>query len=137
MIAVYYHTPWQQNLLPLPEALRYFTHLLNKGNIIYQQDSEGNVIGFLEFYKINYDQFRKLAENKSFPVLEENISDGPICWVSDLWIDEKYRLNSVGKNLKARLFNAAKSCEYFAGREQGLNKISIRLNKRRWENGTN
>ena len=134
LLNIYYTQElWHNKYLPLPEAIRYYNHLLNKGNLIYQTDDKGEIMGYLEFFKIDYDQFRKLAENKGFPVLEENISDGNICWISDVFIDEKHRNNSVYKNLKGSLFNAAKNCEYFAGFEQGHGgHLQIRKNIRRF-----
>lgn len=115
---------WHSERLSLEDSWKYFKCLLMKGNLIYRED-DGMLVAYAEVYYITPKQLKKLSDDEPFPVLEENITDGDIAYVQNLWIKEGYRGNGMLRSMKRDV----KSTLYFAGKEQ-KNNNRFRI----WEN---
>jgi len=105
---------WHKNKLPRQESERYFDCLLKKGNIIYYMQNE-ELVGYVEFWRINYEQMGRLLCKEVFLPMEENINDGKICYLSNTWIKPECRMTNVARLLKVQFFKHNFRCEYFIG----------------------
>ena len=104
---------WHRTKLSPEEAKKYFKRLVDKGSILWQTEN-GKVIGYVEYWKLNLPQFRKVLIN-NFSAYLEDIQHGYICYVANVWVDEDHRNSGVLKVLKNRLFENNKDCLYFVG----------------------
>lgn len=105
---------WHERKLPIGEAFKYHDKLLSDGNIIIYAEL-GIIIGYLEFWRINFEQFGRLVCNAPFSSYLENVKDGNIAYVANIWIDPKFRNSSVIKTLKLLFFKRNYDADYFAG----------------------
>lgn len=110
---------WHTKKLSVEESFEYFLKLLSQGNIIIFMDGE-KVCGYLEFFRITPQQFTKILDN-NFYTFDENITDGPICYISDLFIRKEYRRGLAIKYLKQIFMNINRDCTCFIGRETNHN----------------
>ena len=121
---------WHKNKLSEEEAKKYYKEIIKKKNLSCHTNKEGVVIGYIEWFAVSHEQFKRLVNNDSFHIGEEDISNGPICWVNDVWIKDSERFNGVYKKLRNSLFNATKHCEYYTGKEVKRNR-RLRIFKQR------
>lgn len=113
----YYH----RDKLSVGEAKKYYSSIIKKGKLIYHLN-DNKVVGYIEWYNIDYGQFRRLVTGSRLHIDDEDITNGNICYISSVWIDSNYRYSSVYKILKGRLFEINKECEWFAGEEISHNR---------------
>ena len=112
--------PLHKSKLSIEDSHKYFNKLLDSGNIITLSD-KGNVIAYVEFFRILPSQLRKILDN-NFYTFDENITDGYICYINDLFIYENYRNTSVIRYLTHILFKKNENCDYFIGHEIKRNR---------------
>jgi hypothetical protein len=106
--------PWQERRYPEPTMIKYFNEMIRRGNII-AINTETELIGYLEFFRVNFEQFGRIVCQAPFFNLDENTTDGNICYITNMWISSDFRRGMVFKELEIRLFKATETCEYFAG----------------------
>jgi len=71
-------------MLDETEAKKYFTRLLMNGNIItYVKD--GELLGFVEFWRINNEQFGRLCRNHTLSH-DEDLLSGDLCLITRMYI---------------------------------------------------
>lgn len=110
---------WQSHSMPYEEAIKYHTKLYNQGNIVvYQEDDK--VIGYLEVWRINFEQFGKLVCHEHFSAYHEEINRGNIAYVANTWIQPDKRGGYVYKSLRNLFFRNNFMCNYYVG--QALRK---------------
>lgn len=103
---------WHVNKLSKEEADQYHERLLMQGNIITYV-KEDKLIGYLEFYRINFDQWGRLVCGEKIAVLEENILDGKIAYINNMFVSEDER-GLEAFNYLGRLFlSKCIDCNYF------------------------
>ena len=122
---------WHKTKLSEEEAEKYYKTLLQTGNIVCHTDKEGVVLGYIEFFCVTLEQFGRLSRQGKFHIGEEDIVNGNICWLSDLWIDKDCRLKDVYKIIKKKLFNATKQCIYYTGLEVKRGR-RLRIHRRKY-----
>jgi len=111
---------WHKAKLSEEEATKYFDNLLEKGNIIYYEE-KGKLLGYVEFWRINYEQLGRILCHASFSSYLENVQTGNICYFANCWIDKDQRgKREVFKILKFKFFNKNGDSDYFIG--QALRK---------------
>ena len=96
------------------ESLNYHTQMLDKG-VILTYKKEGELLGYVEAWKINFEQFGRLVCHVPFKQLQENITDGKIAYVANTFILPEYRNSEVYKILKSKFFEYTKNCDYYCG----------------------
>jgi len=96
------------------EALRYYTYVTSRG-CIYTYVQGGNILGFVETWRLSFEQFGRLICVAPFNIYDEDITTGPLCYVADTWIDPKHRNTEVVKNLKEQFFQRNIDAEFFCG----------------------
>lgn len=103
---------WHKSKLSKEDANQYHERLLMSGNIITYV-KEGELIGYLEYFRINYEQWGRLVCGETIGALEENIKDGKIAYINNMWIAEGER-GAEAFDFLGRLFlSRCIDCEYF------------------------
>lgn len=108
-----------QNILPKnpimlnnEESIKYFERLMIKGNIItYIKDNE--LLGFIEFWRISYEQFGRICCNITLSH-DEDLLNGNICLITRMYIIPDLRNSETFINLGHQLININKECTHFA-----------------------
>lgn len=121
LVEIYHNEEsWHTNKLSMEDSVEYFVRLLSSGNIIIYMDND-ILAGYVEFWRVTPEQFRKILDNKFF-VFEENIVDGQICYISNVFIHKQYRRKQEIKYLKSMFLKINGNCRMFAGHEIKYNK---------------
>jgi hypothetical protein len=98
------------------EALDYFERLLMNGNIItYIVD--GELQGFLEFWRLSYDQWGRICSNLTL-THEEDLLDGPVCLISRMWIKPDLRNGETFLYLGRTFLERNKDTVHFAAMQE-------------------
>lgn len=105
---------WHDKKLPYEEAMKYHQSLMDSGNII-AVIQDGELLGYVEFLRINFEQFGKMVCHAPFFILDENITDGNICVVHNVWIRKDCRRGPVFFYLRDKFYEINHTCEYYAG----------------------
>lgn len=112
---VYYkYEWWHKNRLNKIELDKYHIKLLDNNNIIYYEEN-GELLGYVEFWRINFEQFGRLICQCPFSAYLEDVQSGKIAYVANVWIKENVRHTHVARVLKLMFFNANENCEFFVG----------------------
>ena len=104
----------------------------------------GNLMGFVESFRVTHEQAERLvgrslfeAENPGkvssirFDIMQENITDGPVCWLENIAIHYEFRsrfkLGDIQKGLLMQYWHQNENAEVHMGhasrKVQGLIKI--------------
>lgn len=115
------------NKLSAKEAHKYFSKLLHNNIITYEND--GIIIAYVEYWILNYEQLGRVICREPFCAIEEDIRNGDVCLIADLWLEESYRQTSIVKLLKneVRLKNWHR--KYYVGDRIKNNKRCIHIQK--------
>ena len=117
LLEIYYNFEnWHKKIMPNDEAYKYHQKLLAKGNIICHT-KDGIVLGYIEVWCVNAQQFNKIKYNNFYPMNEET-NKGTIGYLANCWIKEEYRNNGIYKILKDKFMEKTQHCNFFAGEEQ-------------------
>ena len=116
--------------------------LLDKARIVYYADF-GRIFGYIESYRINYDQFGRITCGQKFDVGTEDIESGPICYLANITVHPAHRRGSTISLLLDRFFAQNRGAEYFVGqanrKKMGLVKVfkasAIHRHKKRFMEG--
>jgi hypothetical protein len=107
------------NLIPSSltdeELAKYYKLMDSQDNLIVECDSEGEIIGFCEIWRINYDQLGRIMVHGVIDARHEDTVSGSICFVANLAILPYYRMNGVFDLMKHKFFIQNYNCEYFCG----------------------
>lgn len=104
--------PKQSIMLNHDEAIEYFERLMIQGNIItYIKD--GELLGFLEFWRLDYSQFGRVCCNWT---LEhgEDLLEGEVALISRMWITPEDRNSEVFTILASMFISRNKDAKNFA-----------------------
>lgn len=94
------------------EALKYFGRLLMNGNIItYVIDDE--LFGFIEFWRISYEQFGRICCNWTL-AHDEDLLNGEIALITRMWINPDLRNGEVFNTLAFTFLDKNKDAKHFA-----------------------
>jgi hypothetical protein len=94
----------------------YFIALDHRKNLIVEWDYEFEITGFIELWRINYEQLGKIMVHGLIDASEEDTTSGNICFLANLAIHPDYRGNrEVYRILRNRFFKENYSCEFFCG----------------------
>ena len=109
---------WHTKKLSKEDSDIYHKTMIERGNIIYEQDKSGKLLGYCEFLRVNFEQWGRLVCHAPFYNFDENTTDGNICVVNNVWIHRDYRRSLVFALLKQRFYEINYHCEYFVGKAQ-------------------
>jgi hypothetical protein len=84
-------------MLPHDEAIQYFERLMMNGNIItYVKD--GELCGFLEYWRCSYEQFGRICANMTLSH-EEDLLNGEVALITRMWIIHDLRNGEAFLNM--------------------------------------
>lgn len=106
---------WHTSKLEYIEFYKYTDKLLSQGNIILYTDDKDIVLGYVEFWRITFEQWGRMVCRVPMSGYLENIKDGKICVVHNVFIKEEHRRGLAYKWLKLQFFKANRDCDYYAG----------------------
>ena len=115
LVNIYFkYEHWQKNKMPYDIAYAYHKKLYELGNMqIYEE--KGKVLGYVEFWLINFEQFGRIICHETFYADGENVIRGNIAFVANVWVDPQYRNSYIIKELKLKFFKNTFHCDYFVG----------------------
>jgi len=97
------------------ECIDYFERLLMKGNIItYIQD--GELLGFIEFWRLSYYQWGRICANLTL-THDENLTFGPVCLITRMWIKPDLRNGETFLHLGRTFLDKNKDTDHFAAQQ--------------------
>ena len=105
---------WHNEKMSKEDSFEYFKCMINKGRIIYLIE-DGIMLGYLESWRINYEQMGKLICHAPFSSCVQDVENGFICYLSNIWIKPSERRGKVFKELKRLFFEQNNDCLYFIG----------------------
>ncbi len=125
LLDIYFTKEVWHNHLPKDIARRYFTKLYNSGNILVELDEE-SVAGYLEIWALDEKQAMRIVNGDTFHAESENISDGHICYVANIYVEEAYRKKDIVKKLRAKAEYIYIGCRaVLANRAKYNNRIRV------------
>lgn len=97
------------------ECIEYFERLMMNGNVItYIVD--GELQGFLEFWRLSYDQWGRVCSNLTL-AHEEDLIHGPVCLITRMWIKPDLRNGETFLYLGRTFLEKNKDTEHFASQQ--------------------
>jgi len=105
---------WHEKKLTREEAIRYHKRLIEKGAIYYHEENE-KVVGYMECWRINAKQLNRIKHHESFSAISEDINNGTIGFLANVWINKQYRNNEVAKDFKKFWDKKTYNCNLIAG----------------------
>ena len=102
---------WHNSKLSEEEANEYHERLILNGNIL-TYIVKGELIGYLEFYRITTEQFGRVCCNLQLSH-EEDLLNGNIALVNRMWIKEENRHSHVFDMLVAMFIARNKDAEHY------------------------
>lgn len=114
LVDLYYEEPFQPTKLSQAQAERYFAHML-ANDCVVTAARNGQLVGYIESWRISYELFGRLLCNTPVHIYDEEISAGPVCYLSDIYIKPAFRGGSVMRELRNKFFRQNIRCDYFVG----------------------
>jgi len=114
---IYLNKEWwvrEEDKLPIKIAKNYYDKLLKDGNIL-TCEFDGQILGYVEAWKINFEQFGRIVCHADFCADGEDILNGNIAYVANVWIDKPYRRSWVTKDLILKFYKFTHNCDYYVG----------------------
>ena len=112
---------WHTRMLSREESVEYFVRMITQGNVVVFMD-EDILAGYIEFYRITPEQWRRILNKEEFYAFDEDINTGEICYINAIFIHEEYRKTQTIKFLKQLFFGLNSDCRYFVGIDNRHNK---------------
>ena len=125
-----YNESWQRTKLTREEADYYFQTLTDKERL-FCCTNEGQLIGFVETWKLDYEQFGRIIAGEPFCPCTENIEEGEVAYVGDVWVHPDYRKGRTIHILKEAFKEMNRDCKYFVGEAKRKACQPIKVMKRK------
>lgn len=103
---------WHKIKLTEEQANEYHERLMINGNIL-TYIVKGELIGYLEWWGINYEQFGRLVCGEPILTDVENILDGNIALINNMWISENDRNGYAFELLSSMLLSRCKDKDFY------------------------
>lgn len=105
---------WQDPSMSDEILASYFDNLIKSGNIILYIEND-IVVGYVEFWRINFEQLGRILCGAKFLAESEDITNGSIAYLANVHVIEEHRLKEPIKILKESFFKRNFHCDYFVG----------------------
>jgi len=95
-----------------------FKVLIDKNRIIFTKDLKGDILGFIESWRIGYKELGFIVCHKDTPVSVLSaweIEKGNICYIANMVIHPQHRNGAVMKYIKGEFFKQNFMCDFFIG----------------------
>ena len=127
----YKYDKFQTSGLSHEHITNYHAYMLENNRLDYYIEN-GELLGYVESWKINFEQWGRLVCHAPFNPLQENIGSGDIAYVANVTIKPEYRKDVIAKYLRNKFFIRNFDCEYFVGeanrKKTGLIKVFTKKN---------
>lgn len=120
---------WHRVKLDKDEANRYHQALLDRGNIITVEDKD-KLVGYVEFWRLTYEQFGRVICNEPFSAFNEDVQTGHIAYVANTYIDPAYRNGETAKMMRNRFLMVNNKCTHFVGEARRKSCAPVKVFKR-------
>ena len=128
---IYYtYEHWHKKNLDEADITAYHSKLLDSGNIITVSESSGELLGYCEFWRINYEQFGRIICGEPFSAIHEDVWAGHIAYVGNTFILPEHRRGQVYKMLRDRFFELNQDCTHFVGHARRKKSEPVKVFKR-------
>lgn len=104
--------PWRKIPLTREQLNEYHERLMINGNILTYIKG-GILLGYLEFWLIDYSQFGRLVCNQPIMTDKENLLDGNIALINNMWISEEDRNGDAFEMLSAMFLTRCKQADFY------------------------
>lgn len=113
LVGIYYSIEYAENrVLTELEANHYYTHMLRHGRVnVYLEGDK--VVGFIESWRLDTEQLGRVIIWDNFSALKEDVNEGPIAYISDMWVDPDYRRSNITNMLIDMFKESNKDADYF------------------------
>lgn len=112
---VYYDCEWwQDERLSELEITRYHNAMIAHGRLMVL-DEDQELIGYVESWRLIFEQFGRIICNVPFSPLEEDVTKGPIAYLANTWIKKEKRGKKNIMLLKSLFLEQNKDAEFFVG----------------------
>jgi len=102
---------WHKSKLSVEDSNKYHEILIMQGNILTYVEND-ILIGYVEVWRINYEQLGRILCEEKFFVFDENITDGNIAYIHNMWIAPEHRMSLVNKKVLNDFFSKFGDCKY-------------------------
>ena len=117
---------WQGHDLTEFQLLDYFQTLNQKGRLLLSGENHC-ILGYVESWRITFEQFGRIICQLPFAIGEENIEQGPIAYVANIFVQPQARKSWVIKDLTKQFFTQNIDADFFVGeahrKKTGLVKV--------------
>ena len=113
---------YQRGNLTDLEIRRYYSKMIAHGRIqLYMETC--NVVGFIESWRLNYEQLGRVVCWHDFSALEEDVNNGDILYISDIYVAPHKRGNGIVKILMEMLENSNRDALYGVSKRVKSKKV--------------
>lgn len=129
LVAIYYsHEYWHEHKMSRIDAWRYHEKLLELGNIITISSADF-LHGYVEYWRLTFEQFGRIICNEPFSAICENVQNGQIAYVANTFIRSEYRNTEVYRMLRDRFLESNKECTHFVGEARRKKSSPVKVFK--------
>lgn len=121
---------WHKTKMSYEDAYKYHQTMFDRGNIIIWE-KQGIVLGYVETWRVNFEQFGRLVCGCDFYADAEDCQTGKIAYLANTWIHENHRSTNVIKMLKIEWLRKHFVCDYFVGEARRKNCSPIKVFNRK------
>jgi len=99
------------------DSIKYFNYVNENGYFVCEY--EGNtLIGYMEVWRLEYSQLCHLMSDMPFCIYDEQLRDGPICFISNYFVVEGHRNKDVHRKLEWKLYKEHGDFAFLAYKRQ-------------------
>lgn len=111
------------------ELVQFYNVLIDKDRLVTFDDGE-KLLGYVESWRINFEQFGRILCGCRWAIAEEDINTGNICFIANTTIDPEARFSEVYRAMARQIFAKNKECEFFAGQARRKKHSPVKVFKR-------
>ena len=111
----YNYDNFQTSYFDKEKAIRYFKTIIDKNCICTTLNDDGKLIGYVEFWRINYEQFGRILCCEPINIYDEDIENGPICYLANITVHPDFRRGRTIIDLRGKFFRENYYSKYFVG----------------------
>jgi hypothetical protein len=101
------------------DLAQYYNKLVDEDKIIVEWDSDRDVVGYVEYFRLNYAQFGWMICNGTIDIFKHSISGGNIAYLANILIRPMERKTRVIRKLKKRFFELNRDADFITGSKNG------------------
>ena len=120
---------WHKHKLTKEQSDKYHERLLIQGNIL-TYIVNGELLGYLEFWRLNFEQFGRVVCNLPIMTDVEDLLNGPIAYISNMYITPDDRDGMAFNVLASMFLSRNKDAQYFTAFRRTKKSQPVQVYKR-------